>query len=294
MKYFFLLFLFCCFTSCCGTKQIVAENTEEKVIVAETSKPIEKEDIIEISEPIKETQTTETIPQETKVEVVEPIVEHDTTLESFNHIAFNTLLKKHVSKNGNINYKGFKNDRTLLSNYIKSLSENMPDETWSKEDKLAYWINAYNAMTIDLILRHYPIKSIKDIKRPWEQRHWKLGNKWYNLNEIEHDILRKMNDPRIHFAIVCASVSCPKLQKEAFTASNLEDQLTNATKEFLSDSSKNNISTNNLKLSKIFQWFAKDFKTNGSLIDFLNQYSDIKISAKAKKTFKSYNWNLNE
>ena len=103
-----------------------------------------------------------------------------------------------------------------------------------------------------------------------------------------------MDEPRIHFAIVCASFSCPKLQNEAFTSVNLEKQLTSATKEFLNDSKRNEISASNLKLSKIFQWFAKDFKQEGSLIDFLNQYSDIKISPNAKKRFMDYNWDLNE
>ena len=149
-------------------------------------------------------------------------------------------------------------------------------------------------MTIDLILRHYPLKSIKDIEKPWEQRFWKLGNKWYNLEEIEHQILRKMNEPRIHFAIVCASYSCPKLQNYAFVASNLEDQLTIATKEFLNDSKRNSITESAVGLSKIFQWFAKDFKQNSSLIGFLNEYSDIKISEKAKKGFKDYSCALNE
>ena len=169
----------------------------------------------------------------------------------------------------------------------------MPNDTWKKEDKLVYWINAYNAMTVDLILRNYPLQSIKDIKDPWEQRLWKLGDKWYNLEEIEHQILRKMDEPRIHFAIVCASFSCPKLQNEAFTASNLEAQLTNATKEFLSDKNRNNISENDLKLSKIFKWFKKDFEQNGSLIDFLNRYSGISISEKVNKSYLDYNWDLN-
>jgi len=149
-------------------------------------------------------------------------------------------------------------------------------------------------MTIDLILRNYPVISIKDIQNPWKQRIWKLDNKDYNLEEIEHQILRKMNEPRIHFAIVCASVSCPKLQNEAYTASNIESQLTNVTKEFLADSVKNNISEQYLELSKIFQWFSKDFKQNGSLIDFLNQYTSIEISENAKIKFKDYNWSLNE
>ena len=159
---------------------------------------------------------------------------------------------------------------------------------------MAYWINAYNALTVDLILRNHPIKSIKDIKDPWDQRLWKFGNKWQNLNDIEHQILRKMNEPRIHFAIVCASVSCPKLQNNAFTSSNLDAQLTAFTKEFLNDESKNKFSENRIELSKIFKWFKKDFEQNGSLIDFLNTYSDFEISNNAKKNYTNYNWNLND
>ncbi|MCT4629862.1 DUF547 domain-containing protein [Winogradskyella sp.] len=214
--------------------------------------------------------------------------------EEFDHSSFSTLLKKYVSTQGKVDYNGLKSQNKLLRNYIKSLSSNTPKEKWNDSNKLAYWINAYNALTIDLIIRNYPLKSIKDLKDPWDQKLWKFGDKWLNLNDIEHQILRKMNEPRIHFAIVCASESCPKLQNTAFTASNLEEQLTNATKGFLSDTSKNEISKNNIKLSKIFKWFKKDFERNGSIIDFLNQYSDIEISNKAKKSFKDYNWDLNE
>ncbi|MDX1279137.1 DUF547 domain-containing protein [Oceanihabitans sediminis] len=215
-------------------------------------------------------------------------------LQTLDHAIFNSLLQKHVSKQGNVDYQGFKTDIKKLHTYIELLSANHPKETWSKNEKLAYWINAYNALTIDLILRNYPIKSIKDIKNPWEQRLWKLGDKLYNLDEIEHQILRKMNEPRIHFAIVCASYSCPKLQNEAFTSSKLEEQLSKATKEFLADKSRNIITKDEIKLSKIFQWFSKDFKQNESLIDFLILYTEVKISPKAKKSYLDYNWDLNE
>ena len=103
-----------------------------------------------------------------------------------------------------------------------------------------------------------------------------------------------MDDPRIHFAIVCASYSCPKLQNEAFNSKNLEEQLNKVTKEFLNDPERNFITKNDIELSKIFKWFSEDFERNGSLIAFLNQYSDIQISDKAKKSFKDYNWDLNE
>ena len=204
------------------------------------------------------------------------------------------MLKKHVTIDGKVNYKGFKADENELKDYINYLGTHSPHDTWTKEEQLAYWINAYNALTVDLIIRHYPVKSIKYIKNPWEQRLWKLGDKWHNLDEIEHQILRKMNEPRIHFAIVCASFSCPKLQNEAFEASKIEEQLSKVAKEFLSDTNRNEISENSLKLSKIFQWFSKDFKQNGSVVDFINIYTDIDITPKAKISYKNYNWDLNE
>jgi len=177
---------------------------------------------------------------------------------------------------------------------LETFMKNEPNETWSKNETLAYWINAYNAFTIKLISDNYPIKSIKDIKNPWDLEFIQIGNKNLSLNEIEHDILRKLSEPRIHFAIVCASKSCPKLLNEAYIPSKLDLQLTVATEEFLSDKSRNSISQEHLKLSKIFKWFTGDFTQNGSLIDFLNLYTDVKISQKAKKTYNDYSWELNE
>lgn len=290
---FLSLFLFTILfsSSCCGAKI----TTTKEIAQVETPTLPEPPKTIEVVEEIKPEIEVET-EVETEI-VIEPEVEIETLekpIETFNHTAWNNLLQKYVSNNGNVNYKGFKSNHTALRNYISSLSENLPTESWSKNEKLAYWMNAYNAMTVDLIVRNYPLKSIKDIDKPWEQRLWELGDKWYNLEEIEHQILRKMNEPRIHFGIVCASYSCPKLLNEAFEASNVGAQLTKATKEFLSDSKRNNISANKIKLSKIFSWFAKDFKQDGSLIDFLNKYSEITISKNAKKSFKEYIWTLNE
>jgi Protein of unknown function, DUF547 len=213
------------------------------------------------------------------------------------HQLWNELLQKHVSDDGNVNYQSFKTDHKKLLDYIYVLDlsySHKSFESLSKEEKLAYWINAYNALTVDLIIRNYPVKSIKDINNPWKQRLWKLGDNMYDLDEIEHDILRNMNEPRIHFAIVCASYSCPKLQNEAFTAEKLDAQLTKATKEFLADTNRNEISENSIKISKIFDWFSKDFTKNGSLIDFLNLYTEVNISPNAKKRYKDYNWALND
>ena len=210
------------------------------------------------------------------------------------HQLWDELLKKHVSEDGKVNYYGFKKDKKELNIYIDSLTTQSEVENFNENEKLAFWINAYNALTVDLILKNYPLKSIKDIKKPWDQRLWKFGDKWFNLNDIEHKILRKMNEPRIHFAIVCASISCPNLLNEAFIAENLEEQLNKVTKSFLEDKTKNVITQKKLQLSKIFKWFAKDFKVDGSLIDFLNLYSTLEISDKAKINYLDYDWGLNE
>ena len=214
--------------------------------------------------------------------------------EAFDHTIWNTLLQKHVSQNGTVNYKGFKNDQSKLKIYLNTLAKHIPTEQWSRYDTLAYWINVYNAFTIKLILDNYPVNSIKDIKNPWDLRFIKLGATWYTLNDIEHTILRKMEDPRIHFGINCASVSCPKLLNKAFTAQNVNTELESLTIDFINNPEKNTISANKIEISKIFPWFAKDFKTKGSLIDFLNTYSKTRIHNNAQKSFKKYNWLLNE
>ena len=214
--------------------------------------------------------------------------------QNFDHSLWTSILQKHVSSDGHVDYKAIKSNPTNLDLYLTSFSKSIPNDNWTKNETLAFWINAYNAFTIKLIIDNYPVKSIKDIKKPWDRSFIKIGNETMSLNHIEHDILRKMNDPRIHFAIVCASVSCPKLQNKAYIPSKLDIQLSEATTEFLSDTSKNTISKNSLELSKIFQWFSKDFKQYGSLISFLNQYTQIEISKDAKVKFKDYNWDLNE
>ncbi|NGY37888.1 DUF547 domain-containing protein [Flavobacterium sp. XN-5] len=214
--------------------------------------------------------------------------------QSINHAKWNTLLQKNVSKNGKVNYKAFQKDSKELQSYLNELSGNVPTKSWSKNATLAYWINAYNAYTVKLILDNYPTKSIKEINDPWGKKFISLGNKKYSLEEIEHEILRKMDEPRIHFAINCASFSCPNLLNEAYTETKLEKQLVAISKSFINDKTKNTITANEIEISKIFDWFSGDFKKKGSVIDFLNQYSTIKISSKAKVNYKDYNWKLNE
>lgn len=222
-----------------------------------------------------------------------------------NHSLWDQLLSKHVKSGGRVDYAGFIRDKEQLESYLKSLSKNAPDrKTWSREEQLAYWINAYNAFTVKLIVDHYPVESIRDLgpklKIPlvndvWHYKFFEIGGKESNLDEIEHGILRKeFDEPRIHFAINCASISCPPLQPFAFTADQLEAQLEAVAKEFVNDPSRNQIQKDEVKVSAIFNWFSGDFTRHGSLIDFLNSYSKIRIDSDAKVTYLDYNWSLND
>lgn len=215
--------------------------------------------------------------------------------QPFDHSIWNNLLQKHVDNQGWVNYKGLLKDRNELKKYLNLLSNNPPQSNWSKNEKMAYYINAYNVFTVELIIENYPLKSIKDLRRPWKRKFIPIGDELLSLDDIEHGILRNMNEPRIHFAVNCASVSCPKLYNKAFTANQLERQLDKLTREFI-NSSENNISENQLQLSKIFQWYEKDYLVNGirSLAHYVSQYTDVKINPNARVNFLDYNWALNE
>ena len=218
------------------------------------------------------------------------------------HQQWDKLLKKYVTTDGRVNYKGLQKDKASLDDYLKTLSNNAPQSSWSENEKKAYWINAYNAFTISLVLQHYPVKSIKDIggsiykiNTAWDIKFITIGGKKYDLNNIEHRILPKeFDDPRIHFAIVCASISCPLLRNEAYTATELNVQLESAGKAFLNDKTKNSITAGKAQLSKYFSWYKGDFTKKGTLIEFINKYSQIKLNENAKIDYLDYNWSLNE
>jgi len=210
------------------------------------------------------------------------------------HSKWTDILQAYVADNGKVNYKGLLNNRAVLNDYLNDLASNAPEDSWSIAEKKAYWINAYNAYTIQLILDNYPIESIKDLKNPWGQQFIEIGGKTITLNTIEHEILRPMGDSRIHFAIVCASESCPKLLNCAFEAEILNTQLDQAAHEFINDPSKNSITSSKISISKIFKWFKSDFPKGEDFINYLNTYSTVKISPEPKINHQNYNWSLNE
>jgi len=223
--------------------------------------------------------------------------------QPISHHTWDGLVKKNVTEEGFVDYKGFIQDSLPFRNYLNKLKNNHPNiKNWSKEERLAYWINAYNAFTVKLIIDNYPVKSIRDIKRSipfltksvWDIDFIKIEGATYSLNQIEHGILRKQfTEPRIHFAINCASISCPRLRTESFEPDRLEEQLVDQTVYFLSNPIKNKITPNKIKLSKIFSWFSKDFQSSGGVKAFITQYTLVKIDKDAKYSDMPYDWSLN-
>ena len=215
--------------------------------------------------------------------------------ELVNHSSWDALLKKNVDESGLVDYRGFQSDQAQLQEYLMMLSDTPPQESWPVEELLAYYINTYNAYTVQLILDNYPVKSIKDINGPWTRGIVPIGNKNLSLGGIENGILRKMNEPRIHFAINCASYSCPKLLNEAFTASRMEEQLERVTTEFI-NSDKNDLDPKDPRLSSIFKWYQNDFEVNGKVdvVGYINRYIDTKLDPETELNYKNYDWNLNE
>ncbi|WP_028664511.1 DUF547 domain-containing protein [Runella zeae] len=220
------------------------------------------------------------------------------------HSAWDKLLKKHVNDKGFVNYTAFKKDYEELKKYLDMLSASAPNDKWSKEEQLTYWINAYNAFTIQLILDNYPgIGSIKDIgskikipfvNTPWDVKFIKIAGQKMDLNNIEHGIIRKkFDEPRIHFALVCAAKSCPPLRNEAYVADRLNAQLDEQARDFINDKTKNNVTKDKATLSKIMSWYGGDFTKQMPIVDWVNKYSSVKITKNTNIDYMDYNWELN-
>ncbi len=239
------------------------------------------------------------------------------------HAAWTTLLKKHVllldgGKASQLRYAGMANDRAALKAYTDSLSAVSAAQfaAFSKPQQMAFLINAYNAFTVELILTRYPkLQSIKDLgtllSNPWKPKFIKLLGTEMSLDNIEHDTLRakgRYDDPRIHFAVNCASIGCPMLREEAFVAERLEAQLDEQALRFMSDRSRNRYADGKLQLSKIFDWYGVDFKSGykgiSSLGAFAARYAEQLADAPAERErikaggvdigFLDYDWKLND
>ena len=205
---------------------------------------------------------------------------------------FHQLLQTNVAANGDVDYQAIKKNVDRLDGYLAELSQVQVSKL-SQSAQLAFWINAYNAFTIKKIVDNYPLGSITDLDggKPWDKKWINLDGRTLSLNNIENDIIRPtFNEPRIHFAVNCAAKSCPPVLNKAWSPGNLNTFLDQQTRSFINDTNHNQISPDRIKISKIFEWYAKDF---GNLIDFLNKYSEVKINANAKVEYGEYDWRLN-
>ncbi|MCS7037037.1 MAG: DUF547 domain-containing protein [Saprospiraceae bacterium] len=231
-------------------------------------------------------------------------IRRDVDSRPVSHERWDALLRKYVSPEGLVRYRDFLRDSAELNAYLRLLESAHPNEkTWTRAEQMAYWINAYNAYTVQLILRHYPVSSIKDIKSGiafvnsvWDIKFIRIQGYEYDLNNIEHNILRPVfKDARIHAAINCASYSCPPLRNEAFLAERLDAQLDDAMRRFISDPLRNRIGPDKAEVSKIFSWFSGDFERDaGSVRAYLNRYLSTPIGPHTPLTYLDYNWALNE
>ena len=217
------------------------------------------------------------------------------------HSKWTELLKDHVTIEGIVNYKGFEADHFKLDEYLKLLSDNAPGINWSANDEKAFWINAYNAFTVKLILDHYPVNSIKDISEgmtmissSWDLKFFTIGGVEFDLNTIEHEILRsKFPDYRVHFAVNCASKSCPRLRNEAYVGNRLNEQLEDQAKYFINNSFKNKITSSSTQISSIFSWFSSDFTLEQTLVSILEKYHS-EFNSNNPIEYLPYDWTLNE
>jgi hypothetical protein len=231
-------------------------------------------------------------------------IRRDSGARPVSHERWDRLVKKHVRPDGLVDYRGLLRDSAELNAYLRVLESAHPDaKNWSREEQMAYWINAYNAYTAQLIVRHYPVASIKDIKKGvafvnsvWDIKFIRIGNYTYDLNNIEHNILRPVfKDARIHAAINCASYSCPVLRTEAYTADRLDQQLDEQMRQFVNDPQRNRIAAGKAEVSEIFKWFDGDFKRDGgSVKGFINRYAEKKVDEKTELGYLDYDWRLNE
>ncbi len=215
---------------------------------------------------------------------------------------YGELLKKYV-RIGKVDYAGFKTDEAKLDRYLNILEHVEPDKL-SPDEQFAFYVNAYNAWTIKLILSGYPgVASIKDlgslIKSPWKKKIVRIDGEIISLDHVEHEILRpRYKDPRVHFAINCAAKSCPPLRSEPFSGDILDKQLDDSTRSFINDQKSYRLEDNALYVSRIFKWFSEDF--NDDIFGFFLKYAtgDLKkvLDAKSDRIsvkYLPYDWSLN-
>lgn len=200
----------------------------------------------------------------------------------------------YVDSEGFVDYKTLQKDRASLDSYLDYLAETKVPLIGNKEEKLALLINAYNAFAIDGVLKRYPIKSVR--KNFLDTSFFKanehiLGGKKINLDSVENQV-RALKDPRIHFAIVCSSYSCPRLRQEVYTKDNVDSMLNKAATEFANNPKHVTVTGKLASVNPIMKWYRKDWGT--SELEYLNRFRKVKLVKGTKIVYKKYNWSLNE
>jgi hypothetical protein len=232
-----------------------------------------------------------------------------------NHQLFTEILQQYVH-DGRVDYKNLKEDKRL-DDYIKKLSIANPDTIENKNDRFAFWINAYNAYTLKVVCDNYPVKSIKDLSTGtsvlanllnttvWDRELVIINHQKMTLNHVEHDIIRPIfNDPRAHFALVCAAISCPPLRSVAYEGFKLDNQLSDQGRVFFNYPDQNYflLDKKEAHLSKIMDWYSKDFgKTDEDVLLYLTKFLPDKIANAIRSNpgdwkieYNEYDWSLNE
>ena len=226
------------------------------------------------------------------------------------------VLSRYVNEQGLVDYTGLKADQAQLNSFLETIADLKPSRftTWSQNDQIAFYINAYNALTLKSVLNQYPVASIRKIPGVWSKTEHAVLGKQLTLNDIEHKILRKnFNEPRIHFALVCASLGCPRLPGEPFTGKKLEAQLQSETMRFLSLASNFKMTKEEIYLSSIFEWYGKDFEskyktndrfkgqsvTDRAVLNLIylhssNELKDALVSREFSIRYLDYEWALND
>lgn len=231
------------------------------------------------------------------------------TPTEMDHSTFTQVLTTFVDAEGNVAYGRLQEDPEALLQYLRQLAATDPGQ-FTEAGQIAFWINAYNAYTLKLIIDKYPVSSIlrtvgipiPKLNMPWLKKIATVGGTVYTLDHIEHQILRKQfAEPRIHFGLVCASISCPPLRREAYTGAQLDAQLTEQALLFLNDTARNQIkeATDTIRISKIFDWFEEDFTgAYDSVQPFLSQFFSGPVREKLlaegyRIKYLDYDWGLN-
>lgn len=226
------------------------------------------------------------------------------------YVSWNQVLKSYV-QDDRVDYASLKNNPTELKQFLDKAQSLSSDDfkTWQNERQIAFWINVYNASILQIVIREYPISggfslkgfaypknSIQQISNVWDLKTIQIFGNQISANDIEHEILRKQYDePRIHFALVCASVGCPPIRKEAYTGLILEAQLEDQVNKFLSDPKKNFMSEEGIEISKIFKWFEDDFGGLTGVRDFIKKRKPgWNIHSSTNVDYLEYDWSLNE